>query len=282
MSQAENRQASESPVQHKPIEVKKPPVLFDRTQSLFGKIEGLLGGRLLAYWNNHRGSVCHNDVVAFYELLEWWAALAGGLLGVWLGMGLVAQHEPGHNLYWKWLHPVVPLLVVAAAGAADRLVARWRRGLVGTALAVALLPGWGLWTAWRETERQLAVSRQLYAPQLRLARWIEENVPPGTAMLVDNIPGCWIERRPYPYTLFTWMDLPVRPGDPADFERFLSDEAIRWVLWFREDWTQAPRIAPFLGGPTEVLLPGGTRLVPVDREDGYGWVFYRVESTGAG
>jgi hypothetical protein len=50
--------------------VKQPPVLFDRTQSIIHKLSGLLGGPLIAYWNNPRGSVCHDDVVALYELLE--------------------------------------------------------------------------------------------------------------------------------------------------------------------------------------------------------------------
>lgn len=50
--------------------IKQPPVLFDRTQSIVKKLSVLLGGTLIAYWNNPRGSVCHDDVVALYELLE--------------------------------------------------------------------------------------------------------------------------------------------------------------------------------------------------------------------
>ena len=52
------------------IKIKEPPVLFNRTQSIIRKLEKILGGRFLAYWNGFRGSVCHNDVLGFYELLE--------------------------------------------------------------------------------------------------------------------------------------------------------------------------------------------------------------------
>ncbi|MEW6303861.1 MAG: ATP-dependent Clp protease proteolytic subunit [Verrucomicrobiota bacterium] len=51
------------------IAVKKPPVLFDKTQKIITAMERRLGGTFLAYWNSHNGSVCHNDVVALYELL---------------------------------------------------------------------------------------------------------------------------------------------------------------------------------------------------------------------
>lgn len=50
--------------------VKQPPVLFEKTQSLIERIEKALDGSLIAYWNNPRGSVCQDDVVALYELLE--------------------------------------------------------------------------------------------------------------------------------------------------------------------------------------------------------------------
>lgn len=50
--------------------VKQPPILFNQTQTLIGEITSLLGGPLITYWNNPRGSVCDNDVVALYEILE--------------------------------------------------------------------------------------------------------------------------------------------------------------------------------------------------------------------
>jgi hypothetical protein len=54
----------------KPAQERQPPVLFDRTQAIIRKLNGLLGGTLVTYFNNPRGSVCHDDVVALYELLQ--------------------------------------------------------------------------------------------------------------------------------------------------------------------------------------------------------------------
>lgn len=49
---------------------KQPPVLFGRTQKILGDLEKRLGGRIVTYWTNPRGSVCHNDVVGLFHLLE--------------------------------------------------------------------------------------------------------------------------------------------------------------------------------------------------------------------
>jgi hypothetical protein len=54
----------------KKVKIRQPPILFDKTQALLRTIEDRLGGRLLTYWNNPRGEVCHHDVVAIFELLE--------------------------------------------------------------------------------------------------------------------------------------------------------------------------------------------------------------------
>lgn len=53
-----------------PRQIKQPPVLFNKTQTLVAEIASLLGGPFIAYWNNPKGSVCHNDVVALHEILE--------------------------------------------------------------------------------------------------------------------------------------------------------------------------------------------------------------------
>lgn len=50
--------------------IKQPPVLFARTQAVIAQLSHLLGGPLITYWNNPRGSVCANDVVALNEILE--------------------------------------------------------------------------------------------------------------------------------------------------------------------------------------------------------------------
>jgi hypothetical protein len=50
--------------------VKQPPILFEKTQRLVARLSEQLRSPVVSYWNNPRGSVCHNDVVAMYELLE--------------------------------------------------------------------------------------------------------------------------------------------------------------------------------------------------------------------
>lgn len=50
--------------------IKQPPVRFERTQELLARLEQAVGGPVVTYWNNPRGSVCHSDVVALHRLLE--------------------------------------------------------------------------------------------------------------------------------------------------------------------------------------------------------------------
>lgn len=53
-----------------PPKIKQPPVLFAKTQAVIEQAAALLGGPLITYWNNPRGSVCSSDVVALNEILE--------------------------------------------------------------------------------------------------------------------------------------------------------------------------------------------------------------------
>ncbi|MBL8098510.1 MAG: ATP-dependent Clp protease proteolytic subunit [Anaerolineales bacterium] len=50
--------------------VKQPPILFDKTQAIIKELNKKLGGTLITYFNNPRGSVCHDDILALFELLE--------------------------------------------------------------------------------------------------------------------------------------------------------------------------------------------------------------------
>ena len=127
----------------------------------------------------------------------------------------------------------------------------------------------------QETERQRERSEAWYRPQLELAQWIESEVPDDTVMVLDNIPACWIRRKPTSREMVSWFDVPVPAGQPDAFAEWVQTEDVGWVLWFREEWTQAPVIAPFLaaGGVWE---DGNTKLVEHSREDGYGWILYEV------
>ena len=49
---------------------KQPPILFDKTQAIIQQVNKMLGGTLVTYFNNPRGSVCHDVVLALFELLE--------------------------------------------------------------------------------------------------------------------------------------------------------------------------------------------------------------------
>lgn len=49
---------------------KQPPILFNQSQTIIKELNKKLGGTLVTYFNNPRGSVCHDDVLALFELLE--------------------------------------------------------------------------------------------------------------------------------------------------------------------------------------------------------------------
>ena len=212
---------------------------------------------------------------------------AAGLLGFWLGVGFLAQHDPSHNLYWKWLHGVLPPLLLVAAATLWKLVDRLSRvvGPAGGVVVVGLILGQAATAMVQETFRQLEVSQELYAPQLELARWIEEEIPEDQPVIVDNIPGCWLDRRDHSRTLWSWMDVVeairdpetgrVSPWSREEFGAWLARERIHYVLWFQEDWTQAPVVAPWLSDVEPHEL-GERRLVPLRSEQRYGWVFYEV------
>lgn len=202
------------------------------------------------------------------------AALFGGaLLGFWLAVGLVGQHDPVHNLYWKWMLPLVPVLVPLGAAAVVR--ASRRLGPWGGAGLLLIVSVQALVSAAIETRRQVALSAALYAPQRELGRWFESEIDADVPLLIDNIPACWLDRRPHDRTLHSWFDVPVEPGDGVAFARWARAERLGWVLWFREDWTQAPRIMPELAAG-QPWSEDGLSLVPVAREDAYGWILYEV------
>jgi hypothetical protein len=58
------------PERKKTKKIKQPPVKFAETQKIVSKIADRLDGVFVSYWNNPQGSVCHNDVIAIYKMLE--------------------------------------------------------------------------------------------------------------------------------------------------------------------------------------------------------------------
>jgi hypothetical protein len=52
------------------VRVKTPPLLFDATQKMMGRIQKQIPGTFLTYWTSTSGSVCDNDVMAMHELLK--------------------------------------------------------------------------------------------------------------------------------------------------------------------------------------------------------------------
>jgi hypothetical protein len=52
------------------VRVKTPPILYEKTQALLGRIQRRVPGTFLTYWTSTSGSVCDNDVMAMHELLE--------------------------------------------------------------------------------------------------------------------------------------------------------------------------------------------------------------------
>jgi len=199
--------------------------------------------------------------------------------GFWAAVGFIGQHSPEHNLYWKWMMPLVPLLVPLGAVGWSMALRRAgdRKKVVLVILGLTVIQAFG--SHLKETHRQVALSQELYAPQVDIARWIEAEVDVENTLLVDNIPACWLNRRPHERSLVSWFDVPVPPNNPEAFGAWLVDERIPWVLWFQEDWTQAPRFAPGLesGG---VHRLGPAELVERSREDSYGWVLYEVRGEG--
>jgi len=200
--------------------------------------------------------------------------------GFWAAVGFVGQHSPEHNLYWKWMMPLMPLVIplgaVGLARGAGLVAARF--GPLAGGVLVALVVGQAWTSHARETSRQLALSQELYAPQVALGRWIEAEVSESTPLLVDNIPACWINRRPHERRIVSWFDVPVKGGGQA-LGDWLQQEGVPWVLWFQEEWTQAPAAAPELstGG---TVVAGEVTLVERAREDSYGWILYEVHGEG--
>ncbi|MCO4768795.1 MAG: hypothetical protein KDA24_02110 [Deltaproteobacteria bacterium] len=203
-------------------------------------------------------------------------------LGFWLAEGFISQQDPNHNLYWVWLMPALPpLFLLAGVGwqwVEERLSPLPRAGraaLFGLVLLSAA-PSF-----LSESRYQMERSEAWYRPQLELSRWLETNARPGAGMILGSIPEVWVQRRAHAFRVTSWWFLPpsLKEKPKEQFGAFLVDQRVDYVMWFAEEWTEASAFAPWLadGAPVQA---GPARLVPVDREDGYGWILYVVERSG--
>ena len=239
------------------------------------------GGLLLGMLPDRIGWGIWAGLLVAVSLVPWrrhglrrtWTALGVAMLGVWAGIGFVGQHDPAHNLYWKWLCPIVPVVVPLGVLGLLEVTAALGRRLRGALVALALIQA--AVGSLTETHRQWALSEAWYRPQLQLAQWIEAEVPASVPLVLDNIPACWINRRHHERAMTSWFDVPTPPGDEQAFAAWLAQERIGYVLWFVEPWTEAPLIAPFLAHGD--WAAGDVRLTVLRREDGYGWIFFKVE-----
>ncbi|MFM8330812.1 MAG: hypothetical protein ACKN9T_03905 [Candidatus Methylumidiphilus sp.] len=103
------------------IVIKQPPQLFGKTQKLIAKLESQLDAPMLIYWNSRRGSICDNDVVAFYELL--------GRIGYTDKLYLFIKSDGGNgkaslriiNLIRKYCKRIVSLVPLECSSAATMM-----------------------------------------------------------------------------------------------------------------------------------------------------------------
>ncbi len=111
--------------------IKQPPVLFAKTQATIAQIAERLGGPLVTYWNNPRGSVCHSDVVALYDVL--------GRIGQHDTIHLFIKSDGGSgqvslrlvNLLRQYCRHLVALVPLECASAATMIALGCDRILMG-------------------------------------------------------------------------------------------------------------------------------------------------------
>jgi 4-amino-4-deoxy-L-arabinose transferase-like glycosyltransferase len=211
-----------------------------------------------------------------------WLLFAGILgWGSFCSIVVVSAYHWDHNLYWKWLTPHVPYLVLLAVhGGIEALKGLARTGGSAMTAAALTLAGIGLLGTGAvfhaETTAQLDRSALWNGTQIHLARWFETHYEEDAGVLGALVPNTYLLRRPSTRRVNYWHDDGIPDDEPEAFGEYLLDQRIAMVVWFREDWVQAMSAAPFLAGGLRVEA-GPVTLVPIAREDGYGFIAYRVE-----
>ncbi len=207
----------------------------------------------------------------------WLALCAVATFALLLTTAVFSTYEWFHNLYWKWITPLVPFLALLGVQGAIALLdwlpepaRRLRRSLI------AVLLGSTLVVFGFQTRNQVRTSERLYGVQVRLARWIERAWVSDVGVLADGIPAWYLHRRTTDIVTTPWTDPAVPSGDPEALGRWLHENRIGVVVWFRDEWFEARAKAPFLGAARPVDL-GVVVLKPVAWSWEYGVLAYAVE-----
>lgn len=103
------------------IKRKEPPVLFDQTQHIIQRLGAHFSAPVICYWNNPRGSICANDVIALYEVL--------GQLGQHEKIYLFLKSDGGNgkaslrlvSLLRQYCHNLVALVPLECSSAATMI-----------------------------------------------------------------------------------------------------------------------------------------------------------------
>ncbi|MCO4772894.1 MAG: glycosyltransferase family 39 protein [Deltaproteobacteria bacterium] len=207
----------------------------------------------------------------------WLALCALGTLGLLFATAVVSTYEWFHNLYWKWLTPSVPFLALLGVHGA-RVLARSVPAAVARPLLAILVLSTGL-AFGLQTQNQVDASVRMYGVQVRTARWIEEAYIEDIAVVADGIPAWYIGRKPSDRVVIRWTD-PRVPSERAALGRFLFENRVASVLWFREEWIGAAEKAPYLAEGVATEL-GPVTLKPVAWSHEYGMIGYAVEQAHA-
>ncbi|NVB37332.1 hypothetical protein G6O69_05780 [Pseudenhygromyxa sp. WMMC2535] len=106
-------------------QIRRPPVLFSRTQPIIARLEQVLGGTFVAYWCSTKASMRHEDVLALDHVLRWAVAQGRPLDHVFLfirsdgGQGTAALRMT--NILRARAQRVSALVPLDAASAATML-----------------------------------------------------------------------------------------------------------------------------------------------------------------
>jgi hypothetical protein len=208
---------------------------------------------------------------------RWIALCTAATLGLVAITAVMTTYEWTHNLWWKWITPSVPLILLLAAYGALPLLSRLRPpagAAIGVGLIAVTLIGYAL-----ETRRQQALSEVLYGTQVALVRWVEEAFPARTGVLCEGIPASYLRGRASSTPALLWTDPTLPHDDPERLGDWLIERRVGLVMWYREEWTGAPEGAGFLGDPVVHQL-GRATLEPVADERSYGLIAYLVVTPG--